>query len=127
MSTDVSSPVLGVHASAASRLHAAHAGLWAVRLLGVLSLAGSVAISLWVVLAASERPSFLSGPARRSGFAGWLVGPLSRRLPGLTADAATLQRDFVVALVGLLVCWLVAAACVRTNARLRPGIFPPSV
>ena len=41
----------------------------------VLALAGSVAVSLWVVLAAAQRRSFLSPPARHD-FAPWLVGPL---------------------------------------------------
>ena len=52
---------------------------------GVLALSGSVAVSLWVVLAAAQRRSFLSPPARRD-FAPWLVGPLGHRLPELTRE-----------------------------------------
>jgi len=114
MSTDLSTRVLPARARAGPRGHAATAGLWAMRLAGVLSLTGSVGISLWIVAAAAERPSFLSGPARLSGFAGWVVGPFAHRLPGLTSDASTLQRDFVVALAGLFICWVVAFACVRS-------------
>jgi hypothetical protein len=114
MSADLSTRAFPARAHPDPRARAGSAGLWAARLLGVVSLAGSVGISLWIVLAAAERPSFLSGPARLSGFAGWVVGPLAGHLPGLTTDAATLQRDFVVALGGLLVCWLVAALCART-------------
>src|SRR3954470_5812230 len=55
---------------------------------GVLALAGSVAVSLWVVLAAAERRSFLSPPARKD-FASWLVGPLGHRLPALTPSTGT--------------------------------------
>jgi hypothetical protein len=75
----------------------------------VLALAGSVAVSLWVVLAAAERRSFLSGPARRD-FAPWLVGLLGRRLPSLTPSTVTLRTELVVALGLLGLCWLAAAA-----------------
>jgi hypothetical protein len=75
----------------------------------VVALAGSVAVSLWVVLAAAERRSFLSGPARRD-FASWLVGPLGGLLPSLTPSTVTLRTEFAVALGLLGLCWLVATA-----------------
>jgi hypothetical protein len=75
----------------------------------VLALAGSVAVSSWVVLAAAERRSFLSPPARRD-FAPWLVGPLGHGLPSLTPSTVTLRTEFVVALGLLGVCWLAATA-----------------
>ena len=58
----------------------------------VLALAGSVAVSLWVVLAAAQRRSFLSPPARHD-FAPWLVGPLGHRLPGLTPTRSRCARS----------------------------------
>ena len=73
----------------------------------IVALAGSVAVSLWVVLAAAERRSFLSGPARRD-FASWLVGPLGRLLPSLTPSTVTLRTEFAVALGLLGLCWLAA-------------------
>src|SRR4051794_15944232 len=76
---------------------------------GVLALAGSLAVCLWVVLAASERRSFLSPPARRD-FAPWLVGPLGHRLPSLTPSTVTLRTELVVALGLLGLCWLAATA-----------------
>src|SRR5918996_3923777 len=76
---------------------------------GVLALAGSVAVSLWVVLAAAERRSFLSPPARKD-FAPWLVGPLGHRLPSLTPSTVTLRTELVVALGLLAICWLAASA-----------------
>src|SRR4051794_17622415 len=76
---------------------------------GVLALAGSLAVCLWVVLAASERRSFLSPPARRD-FAPWLVGPLGHRLPSLTPSTVTLRTELVVALGLLGLCWLAGAA-----------------
>src|ERR671933_668994 len=72
-------------------------------------LAGSVAVSAWVVLAAAERRSFLSPPARRD-FAPWLVGPLEHRLPSLTPSTVTLRSELVVALGLLALCWLAATA-----------------
>jgi hypothetical protein len=75
----------------------------------VVALAGSVAVSLWVVLAAAERRSFLSPPARRD-FAAWLVGPLGHRLPSLTPSTVTLRTELVVALGLLAICWLAAGA-----------------
>ena len=75
----------------------------------VLALAGSVAVSLWVVLAAAQRRSFLSPPARHE-FAPWLVGPLGHRLPGLTSDTVTLRTELTVALGILAICWLCAWA-----------------
>ena len=76
---------------------------------GVVVLSGSVAVSLWVVLAAAERRSFLSPPARRE-FAPWLVGPLGHRLPSLTPSTVTLRTELVVALGLLGLCWLAAVA-----------------
>src|SRR3954451_11927387 len=75
----------------------------------ILALAGSVAVSLWVVLAAAERRSFLSPPARKD-FAAWLVGPLGHRLPSLTPSTVTLRAELVVALGLLAICWLTASA-----------------
>jgi hypothetical protein len=76
---------------------------------GVLALAGSLAVALWVVLAAAQRRSFLSPPARHA-FVPWLVGPLEHRLPSLTPSTVTLRTELVVALGLLFACWLVATA-----------------
>src|SRR4051812_43945006 len=73
----------------------------------VVALAGCVAVSLWVVLAAAERRSFLSPPARRE-FAPWLVGPLRRRRPALTPSTGALRTGPGAALGLLAICWLVA-------------------
>jgi hypothetical protein len=73
----------------------------------VAALGGAVGVSLWVVLAAAERRSFLSPPARRE-FAPWLVGPLGHRLPALTPSTVTLRTELAVALGLLGICWLAA-------------------
>jgi hypothetical protein len=75
----------------------------------VVALAGSFAASLWVVLAAAERRSFLSPPARRD-FAPWLVGPLGHRLAHLTPSTVMLRTELDVALGLLAICWLGAYA-----------------
>jgi hypothetical protein len=80
---------------------------------GILALGGSVAVSLWVVLAASERRSFLSPPARKD-FAPWLVGPLGHRLPSPTPSTVTLRTELDVALGLLAICWLAASALAPT-------------
>jgi len=94
------------------RAIAALTGRWAARVLGIASLAGSVSLSLWLVLAATERSSILSGPAKHAKFAGWIVGPLAHHLPGLSSDPVRLRHDFLVVLIALLACWLVASLCV---------------
>ncbi|MCW3047963.1 MAG: hypothetical protein JWO74_2247 [Solirubrobacterales bacterium] len=88
----------------------AHAALgFSARAACAVALAASTAVSLVIVLAAAERPSFMSGPAHH-GFPGWMVGPLARLSPWLKADRVTLEARFVGALVILFVCWLVAMA-----------------
>ncbi len=85
---------------------------WAARIAGVGALVGSVGLSLWLVLAATERRSILSGAAGHAHFANWIVGPLAHRLPGLSSDPVRLEHDFLVVLIALFGCWLVAAICV---------------
>jgi hypothetical protein len=63
-----------------------------------------------LVLAAAERPSFLSGPAER-GFPSWMVGPFAGLLPGLPDSPPALQADLTRLLVVLGIAWLVATIC----------------
>ena len=95
------------------------ARVWTTRVACATALGGTIAVSLLLVLAAAERPSFLSGPARH-GFPGWMVGPLAHLWPSLTADRITLEARFTGALVVLLACWLVATAFAP---RLRTSVF----
>jgi len=88
------------HLSVGSAVSLARAG-------ALLALAGAVAVSLWVVLAAAQRRSFLSPPGRRD-FAPWLVGPLGHRLPQLTPSTVTLRTELTIALGLLGLCWLAA-------------------
>src|SRR4051812_7393003 len=84
------------------------------RLAGAVAATGALAAgagaTLWLVLAASERPSLLSPPTLRAPHR-WLLGPLSGALPGLSTDHTRLHADLTTALVVLFVAWVVAWAC----------------
>src|SRR3954464_8926771 len=86
----------------------------AARLAGAVAATGALAAgagaTLWLVLAASERPSLLSPPTLRAPHR-WLLGPLSGALPGLTTDHTRLHADLTTALVVLFAAWIVAWAC----------------
>jgi alpha-1,6-mannosyltransferase len=81
-----------------------------VQAAGIAALGTIVGVSVAIVLAAAERPSFLSGPAHH-GFPGWMVGPLAHHLASLPNDTPALQDDLTRALVVLGVAWLVATVC----------------
>lgn len=81
-------------------------------LVGSLALAGIVAGSLFVTLAAAERHSFLSPPSH-AGFPHWMSGPLAGLLPGLTSSPLELRVEFTLAVAGLFALYLIALLCVR--------------
>jgi hypothetical protein len=74
------------------------------------ALLTALGASLWLVLAAAERPSLLSPPTLRAPHR-WLLGPLSGLLPHLTTDRVRLHTDLTAALAVLFVAWLVAWLC----------------
>jgi hypothetical protein len=78
--------------------------------LGTAALGVAVGMCAAIALAAAERPSFLSGPARH-GFPAWMVGPLAHRIPALTRHPDALARDFTIALIVLTAAWLIATLC----------------
>jgi Glycosyltransferase family 87 len=108
MSAEVTTPSVVAPPARRSRLARAALG-HGTRVACATALLGSVGVSLAIVVAAAQRPSFLSGPARH-GFPAWMVGPLGHLWPSLTADRVTLEARFVGALVVLFACWLVASA-----------------
>ena len=81
--------------------------------LGTLAIGAIAGVSAAVALAAAARPSILSGPARRGGAPGWLLGPLTGHLGSLPSDRLALEADFTRALALLGVAWLVALVCAR--------------
>jgi hypothetical protein len=78
--------------------------------LGTAAMGVCTGVCTVVVLAAAERPSFLSGPAER-GFPDWMVGPLAQRFDALPPSPPALQGDLMRALAVLGVVWLVAWLC----------------
>jgi hypothetical protein len=86
-----------VAASRLSRLFAAS--------LSYASLAAIVSISLLVVLAAAERHSFLSPPSR-SGFPGWMSGPLTGLLPALSHHGHVIEVEFSIAVALMYALYL---------------------
>jgi Glycosyltransferase family 87 len=82
----------------------------AVPAIGTVAMSVCLGVAVAITLAAAERPSMLSGPARR-GFPGWMVGPLAHRLPGLPNDPPALAGDLTRALVVLGVAWIAATVC----------------
>jgi hypothetical protein len=95
-----------------SRLRSARPSLTTAlpALLGTVASGATVGLCTALVLAAAERPSFLSGPARH-GFPSWMVGPLAHRAGGLPASTTALQADLVRVLALLAIAWLVAWLC----------------
>jgi hypothetical protein len=79
---------------------------------GSVSLAGIVAGSLLVAIAAAERHSFLSPPSR-VGFPHWMSGPLTGLLPGLTHHMHVLQVEFSIVVASMFALYLIAAICAR--------------
>jgi hypothetical protein len=87
----------------AGALAGADAGLLA----GALALASIVALSLFVVLMAANRPSILTPTTHIGYFPRWMAGPLGGLLQGFTNDGNTLRYLFTGAVVAMYVGYLV--------------------
>jgi hypothetical protein len=77
-------------------------------LAGALSLLAIVALSLFLVLVAANRPSLLSPTTHTGYFPRWMAGPLGGLLPGFTNNGTTLKLLFTVA-VGVMYAAFVLA------------------
>jgi hypothetical protein len=75
---------------------------------GTLALASIVALSLFVVLIAANRPSILTPTTHTGYFPHWMAGPLGGLLPGFTANGTTLKYLFTGALVVMYVAYMLA-------------------
>jgi len=69
------------------------------RLAGVLALGAIVALSLFIVVIAADRPSLLSPPTHGGFYPHWMAGPLGGLWPSLTGNATTLRWLFSVPLI----------------------------
>jgi hypothetical protein len=88
----------------ARELAGAHAGV----LTGALALATIVALSLFVVLMAANRPSILTPTTHIGYFPRWMAGPLGGLLSGFTNNGTTLKYWFTGAVVMMYGGYVVA-------------------
>jgi hypothetical protein len=77
------------------------AGLEVGVLSGALALAAIVALSLFIVLMAANRPSILSPTTHTGYFPRWMAGPLGGLLSGFTNDGTTLKYLFTGAVAAM--------------------------
>ena len=86
---------------------------------GALALATIVALSLFVVLIAANRPSILTPTTHDGYFPGWMAGPLGGLLPGFTSNSTALKCLFSGAIVVMYGCYtlLVLKHAARLPAR----------
>jgi alpha-1,6-mannosyltransferase len=77
-------------------------------LVGGLALAGIVALSLFVVLVAANRPSLLTPTTHAGYFPRWMAGPLGGLLPWITDNGTTLRYLFTGAIVAMYGGYLLA-------------------
>ncbi len=77
-------------------------------LAGALALAAIVALSLFVVLMAANRPSILTPTTHTGFFPHWMAGPLGGLLQGFTNNGTTLKYLFSGAIVAMYGGYLVA-------------------
>ena len=75
---------------------------------GTLALASIVALSLFVVLIAANRPSILTPTTHTGYFPRWMAGPLGGLLPGFTDNGTTLKYLFTGALVVMYLAYMLA-------------------
>ena len=72
---------------------------------GALALATIVALSLFVVLIAANRPSILTPTTHDGYFPRWMAGPLGGLLPGFTSNSTALKCLFSGAIVVMYGCY----------------------
>ncbi len=75
---------------------------------GAGALAVIVVCAALIVLAAADRPSFLSAPSHYGFFPGWMAGPLGGQWPWFTRSPQAIKALFTGALVVMYVAYLVS-------------------
>jgi hypothetical protein len=90
------------------RRSATHARTDTGVLVGRVSLAAIVAISLFIVLLAANRPSAITPTTQTGFFPGWMAGPLGGLLPGFTNNGTTIKFLFTGAIVAMYLSYLLA-------------------
>jgi len=74
---------------------------------GAVSLALIVALSLFIVLIAANRPSLLAPTTHTGFYPRWMAGPLGGLLPGLTDNSTALRFMFTGAIVAMFIGYIV--------------------
>jgi peptidoglycan/LPS O-acetylase OafA/YrhL len=82
----------------------------AATLAAALALLTILAASLFVVIAAADRPSFLAANTIQHFFPGWMAGPLGGLWPSLTRNPSTLKYLVSGAIVAMYASYLTAFA-----------------
>lgn len=85
------------------------------RLGGAAALWAIVALSLFVVVIAADRPSLLAPPTHGGFYPHWMAGPLGGLWPSLTGNSTVLRYLFTIPLVGMYLAYLVI---LRSTERL---------
>ncbi|HEX5853541.1 MAG TPA: hypothetical protein VFY36_10660 [Solirubrobacteraceae bacterium] len=80
--------------------------------IGALAMVTIVALGLFVVMMAANRPSLLSPTTHVNFFPRWMAGPLGGLMPGMSGNSTTLKYWFTGAIVLMYVCYLVTLRCV---------------
>jgi hypothetical protein len=75
--------------------------------LGAAALVTIAACVTLLVVAAADRPSFLSAPTHYGFFPGWMAGPLGGLWPSLTRSPQAVKSLFTAALLVMYVAYLV--------------------
>jgi hypothetical protein len=75
---------------------------------GAVAVASIVALSLFLVLMAADRPSLLTPTTHTGFFPRWMAGPLGGLMPWFTNDGKTLKALFTAAVVVMYVGYVVA-------------------
>jgi hypothetical protein len=81
-----------------------------LRVAGVM-LGAIVALSLFIVLIAANRPSLLAPTTTPGYYPRWMSGPLGGLLPGLTDNSTTLRFMFTGAIVAMFVAYVYVLRC----------------
>ncbi|MCW3032612.1 MAG: alpha,6-mannosyltransferase [Solirubrobacteraceae bacterium] len=71
-----------------------------------VALTAIVALSLFLVVMAANRPSLLSPTTHNNFYPRWMAGPLGGLWPGLTGNSTTLKIIFSIAVVVMYLCYL---------------------
>jgi len=86
----------------------------AARRVGAVSLGAIVALSLFIVLIAANRPSLLAPTSHTGFYPHWMSGPLGGLLPGFTDNSTALRFMFTGAIVLMFIGYVLVLGRARS-------------